>query len=239
MSASSDLISKEFASLFAAVSPSDEERSSADVIGGAADHSRASADTLGGVVSAAGSRNVQNAPSNSGVGSPQSQKTGGSSALSEVTGLAEGLLGPIPSIISDIAGIFGGGGTKAAPVFAKYELPASIDFQGTVDSSRSLDASDTNQFGDPRDLVSISAPLAGGMAGGTFPSAPPTALTAPPAGGGPTTPAQSGHTFNQTFNMQAFDGDGMASMSDQIAASVRRALLTSNALGDVITNDLS
>ncbi len=39
--------------------------------------------------------------------------------------------------------------------------------------------------------------------------------------------------------MQAFDGDGMAAMSDQIAASVRQSLLTSNALSDVITNDLN
>jgi len=31
----------------------------------------------------------------------------------------------------------------------------------------------------------------------------------------------------------------MAGMSDQIAASVRQSLLTSNALSDVITNDLN
>jgi hypothetical protein len=174
---------------------------------------------------------VQNAPSNSGVGSPQSQPSGGSSILSEAAGFAESLLGPIPSIISDIASIFGGGGTKAAPVFPKYELPASIDFQASVNSSGGLDASDTNQYGDPRDLVSASAPLAGGSAADTA-----AAPTAAPAGG---TSTSSGHTFHQTFNMQAFDGDGMAAMSDQIAASVRQSLLTSNSLSDVITNDLN
>ncbi len=115
---------------------------------------RASADDANGVVAGAGgSGNVQNAPSNSGAGSPQSQSGAGTSFLSEAAGLAESLLGPIPSIISDITSIFGGGGTKAAPVFAKYELPASIDFQGAVNSSGGLDASDTNQYGDPRDLV--------------------------------------------------------------------------------------
>jgi hypothetical protein len=220
LSTSSDLISKEFASLFAGVSSSAE--------------SRVSADTLGGVVAGAGgSGNVQNSPSNSGKGSPQSQPSGGSSFLSEAAGLAEGLLGPIPSIISDISSIFGGGGTKAAPVFAKYELPASIAFQGAVSSGGGLDASDTNQYGDPRDLVTASAPLAGGSAADT------AAPTAAPAGGGSASRGTSGHTFNQTFNMQAFDGDGMAGMSDQIAASVRQSLLTSNALSDVITNDLN
>jgi hypothetical protein len=199
-----------------------------------------SADSLGGVVAGAGgSGNVQNAPSNSGVGSPQSQPSGGSSFLSEAAGLAESLLGPIPSIISDITSIFGGGGTKAAPVFAKYELPASIAFQGAVSSDGSLDASDTNQYGDPRDLVAASAPLAGGSAADTATPAPAAAPTAAPAGGGSASRGPSGHTFNQTFNMQAFDGEGMAGMSDQIAASVRQSLLTSNALSDVITNDLN
>jgi hypothetical protein len=192
------------------------------------------------VAGAGGSGNVQNAPSNSGVGSPQSQPSGGTSFLSEAAGLGESLLGPIPSIISDIASIFGGGGTKAAPVFAPYELPASIAFQGAVSSSGSLDASDTNQYGDPRDLVAASAPLAGGSAAGTAAPPPAAAPTAAPAGGGGgTSSAASGHTFNQTFNMQAFDGEGMAGMSDQIAASVRQSLLTSNALSDVITNDLN
>jgi hypothetical protein len=203
-----------------------------------------SADAIGGVVAGAGgSGNVQNAPSNSGVRSPQSQSSGGSSFLSEASGLAESLLGPIPSIISDITSIFGGGGTKAAPVFAKYELPASIAFQGAVSSSGSLDDSDTNQYGDPRDLVTASAPLAGGSAADTAapaPAAAPTAApTAAPAGGGSASGGPSGHTFNQTFNMQAFDGEGIAGMSDQIAASVRQSLLTSNALSDVITNDLN
>jgi hypothetical protein len=199
-----------------------------------------SADSLGGVVaSAGGSGNAQNAPSNSGKGSPQSQPSGGTSFLSEAAGLAESLLGPIPSIISDIASIFGGGGTKAAPVFAKYELPASIAFQGAVSSSGSLDASDTNQYGDPRDLVAASAPLAGASAADIASPAPAAAPTAAPAGGGAASGRPSGHTFHQTFNMQAFDGDSMAGMSDQIAASVRRSLLTSNALSDVITNDLN
>jgi hypothetical protein len=147
--------------------------------------------------------------------------------LSDAEGFAESLLGPIPSIISDIASIFGGGGTKAAPVFPKYELPSSIDFQGSVNSSGGLDASDTNQYGDPRDLVSASDTAA---------PAPVASPTAAPAGGGS---SSGGHTFHQTFNMQAFDGDGMAAMSDQIAASVRQSLLTSNSLSDVITNDLN
>jgi hypothetical protein len=209
------LISKEFSSLFAGIS--------ADAEG------RASADSLSGVVAGA-SNPGQSAHSNSGVGSPQSQHTGGSSILSDVTGFAESLLGPIPSIISDITSIFGGGGTKAAPVFQKYEMPSTIDFQAAVNSSGGLDVSDTNQFGDPRDLVTASAPLAGGS----------VAPSAPPAGGGNAAPAgPSGHTFHQTFNMQAFDGDGMMAMSDQIAASVRQSLLTSNSLSDVITNDLN
>jgi len=211
LSASSDLISKEFSSLFAAFTPADAGRLSADAIGGV-------------VAGVSGSGNVSNAPSNSGAGSPQSQPTGGSSILSDAEGFAESLLGPIPSIISDIASIFGGGGTKSAPVFPKYELPASIDFQGAVNSSGALDAGNTDQYGDARDLVSSPAT-----------PAPVAAPTAAPAGGS----SPGGHTFHQTFNMQAFDGDGMAAMSDQIAASVRQSLLTSNALSDVITNDLN
>ena len=207
---STDLISNEFSSLFAGIS---------------------SADNVSGVIaSASGSGNVQNAPSNSGVGSPQSQSSGGTSFLSEAAGLAESLLGPIPSLISDFSSLFGGG-TKAAPVFAPYELPASINFQGAVNSSGGLDAGDINQYGDPRDLVTAAAPLAGGSV-----SAAPTAA---PAGGGSASSGTTGHTFNQTFHMQAFDGEGMAGMSDQIAASVRQSLLTSNALSDVITNDLN
>jgi hypothetical protein len=221
--ASTDLISQEFSSLFAGISAADSGHSSAD-------------DVSGVVSSAGGSGNVQNSPSNSGVGSPQSQPSGGASFLSEAAGLAESLLGPIPSLISDITGLFGGG-TKSAPVFAPYELPASIAFQGAVNSSGGLDASDTNQYGDPRDLVAAAAPLAGGSAADT--AAPAAAPTAAPAGGGSASSGASGHTFNQTFNMQAFDGAGMAGMSDQIAASVRQSLLTSNALSDVITNDLN
>jgi hypothetical protein len=218
------LISQEFSSLFSGIS--------------AADSGHSSAEDVSGVVSGAGgSGNVQNSPSNSGVGSPQSQPSGSTSFLSEAAGLAEGLLGPIPSIISDITSLFGGG-TKSAPVFAPYELPASIAFQGSVNSSGGLDASDTNQYGDPRDLVAAAAPLAGGSAADTV-AAPAAAPTAAPAGGGSTSSGTSGHTFNQTFNMQAFDGEGMAGMSDQIAASVRQSLLTSNALSDVITNDLN
>lgn len=214
MPSSSDLISNEFSSLFAGIS---------------------SADNVSGVIAGAtGPGNVQNAPSNSGVGSPQSQPSGGTSFLSEAAGLAESLLGPIPSLISDFASLFGSG-TKAAPVFAPYELPASINFQGAVNSSGGLDSSDINQYGDPRDLVTAAAPLAGG----TGVSAPSAAPTAAPAGGGSTTSGATGHTFNQTFHMQAFDGEGMAGMSDQIAASVRQSLLTSNALSDVITNDLN
>lgn len=220
MSASTDLISKEFSSLFAGVSVAHNSPDSPFAGISAADNIRQSANDIGGVVTASGSGNVRNAPSNSGQGSPQSQPTGGSSFLSEAASLAEGLLGPIPSIISDITSIFGGGGKDSAPVFPKFELPASIDFQGAVNSSGGLNASDTNQYGNPRELVAASAP------------APEAAPTAAPAG-------SSGHTFHQTFNMQAFDGDGMAAMSDQIAASVRQSLLTSNALSDVITNDLN
>jgi hypothetical protein len=224
--ASIDLISKEFGSLF--------ERISTSYSG------HASANDIVVVVSGSGSSgNVQNSPSNSGKGSPQSQSGNGTSFLSEASGLAESLLGPIPSIISDITSIFGGGGSKAAPVFARYELPASIDFQGAVNSAGGLDASDINQYGDPRDLVMAAAPLAGGSAADTSAIAPAAGPTAAPAGGGPESSGRSGHTFNQTFNMQAFDGEGMAGMSDQIAASVRRSLLTSNALSDVITNDLN
>ena len=221
MPSSTDLISKEFSSLFAGISTADGSRGSTD-------------DANSIVSSAGGSGNVQNSPSNSGVGSPQSQPSGGTSLLSEATGLAESLLGPIPSIISDITSLFGGG-TKAAPVFARYELPASIDFQGAVNASGGLDASDTNQYGDPRDLVAAAAPLAGGSAADTAAPAPAAAPSAAAAGGGSASSGTSGHTFN----MQAFDGEGMAGMSDQIAASVRQSLLTSNALSDVITNDLN
>jgi hypothetical protein len=213
---STDLISQEFSSLFAGISTAEVGRSSAE-------------DLSGVVAGAAGSGNVQNSPSNSGVGSPQSQPSAGTSFFSEAAGLAESLLGPIPSLISDISGLFGGG-TKAAPVFAPYELPASINFQGTVNPSGGMDVGDTNQYGDPRDLVTSAAPLAGGTA-----AAPPTASVSPTAGPAPTaapagadaaSSATSGHTFNQTFHMQAFDGNGMAAMSDQIAASVRQSLLT-------------
>jgi hypothetical protein len=222
--ASTDLISHEFSSLFAGISGADASRGF-------------TTDANSVVSSASGSGNVQNSPSNSGVGSPQSQPSGGTSFLSEASGLAESLLGPIPSLISDFTSLFGGG-TKSAPVFAPYELPASIAFQGSVNSGGGLDASDTNQYGDPRDLVAAAAPLAGGSASDTV-AAPAPAPTAAPAGGGSASSGTSGHTFNQTFNMQAFDGAGMAGMSDQIAASVRQSLLTSNALSDVITNDLN
>jgi hypothetical protein len=223
---STNLISKEFGSLFDGISTADSGRASGDDIGGV-------------VVGSGSSGNVQSSPSNSGQRSPQSQSGAGTSFLSEAAGLAEGLLGPIPSIISDISSIFGGGGTKSAPVFARYELPASIDFQGAVNSAGSLEASDINQYGDPRDLVTAAAPLAGGSAADMAATPPAAGPTAAPAGGGPESSARSGHTFNQTFNMQAFDGEGMAGMSDQIAASVRQSLLTSNALSDVITNDLN
>ena len=185
-----------------------------------------------------------NAPGNSGQGSPQSAgnnqpaDSGASTAL-HYAELIPGV-GTLIGIGADIASIFGGGGTKAAPVFAKYELPASQSFSEAVDASGDVSTADTNQYGLTQSIAQSVAPNSfqpGAPASSAPASAPPAAApTAAPAGGDT---YNTGHTFHQTFNMQAMDGESMAGMSDQIAASVRQSLLTSNALGDVITNDLN
>ncbi len=162
----------------------------------------------------------------------------GESTVSRVEAIASTVLksgfGMVP-LVSELLGLFGGGGSPAPAPLVKYAMPAAINFEAADSGSGSSNV-DTDQFGMPR------AYNAG--PGGSTPATS-------PAGGTPgSTAAQSNSGGNGssgspapspspqiTVNVQAMDARSFLDRSSDIAAAVRDAMLNLNSINDVV-NDL-
>jgi hypothetical protein len=160
----------------------------------------------------------------------------GSSVPSELESVAAAALGPIPALINAFAGLFEGA-PSAAPLFPKFELPGSINFQAEDNGQGGgLQASDYNQMGQPRAVS--SSPGSSGDSSGSAVAAPAAASSpsVPTAAANPSLPASGGHTFNNSFTIQAMDAQSVMDRSDDIASAVQAALLNSHPLSDTIGN---
>lgn len=150
----------------------------------------------------------------------------GSTIESVATSILTGGFG-IVSLISGLAGLFGGG--KAPQPLQKFEMPAPISFT-SADVGGQLQAADYDQLGMPR-LYDTST--SGGAA------TPASGGSANPASGG--TPAgqsldggQQGHQI--TVNVQAMDAQSFMDYSSQIATAVRSAMLNMSSINDVVNS---
>jgi hypothetical protein len=166
----------------------------------------------------------------------------GKSTASTVESIASTVLksgfGMVP-LVSELLGLFGGGGSTAPAPLVKYAMPAAINFEAADSGSGSSNA-DTDQFGMPR------AYSAGGAGGSTPASASIGATSGTPGNtatqtnnsgkgssgtGAPSAPPQI------TVNVQAMDARSFLDRSTDIAAAVRDAMLNLNSINDVV-NDL-
>src|SRR5471030_2733876 len=117
-------------------------------------------------------------------------------------------------LVSELLGLFGGGGSPAPAPLVKYAMPAAINFEA-ADSGSGTSNADTDQFGMPR------------------------AYSAGWAGASPQASGTSGSTASPqiTVNVQAMDARSFLDRSTDIAAAVRDAMLNLNSINDVV-NDL-
>src|SRR5471030_1997755 len=144
-------------------------------------------------------------------------QTAGQSTASTIESIAGTVLksgfGMVP-LVSELLGLFGGGGSPAPAPLVKYAMPAAINFEA-ADSGSGTSNADTDQFGMPR------AYSAGG------------------AGASPQASGASGSTASPqiTVNVQAMDARSFLDRSTDIAAAVRDAMLNLNSINDVV-NDL-
>lgn len=149
-------------------------------------------------------------------GSPAST---GNSTLSTVESVASTVLksgfGMVP-LVSELLGLFGGGGTPAPAPLVKYAMPAKLDFEA-ADTGSELSSSDYDQFGMPRAYTP-------GTVNG-------------PSGNGSSSGSSAGPAPQITVNVQAMDARSFLDRSSDIAAAVRDAMLNLNSINDVV-NDL-
>jgi hypothetical protein len=160
----------------------------------------------------------------------------GKSTASTIESIAGTVLksgfGMLP-LVSELLGLFGGGGSTAPAPLVKYAMPAAINFEA-ADSGSGTSNADTDQWGMPR------AYSAGGAGPGTQASSP--------ASGAPGSTATQNNNPGKgstgapvspqiTVNVQAMDARSFLDRSHDIAAAVRDAMLNSNSINDVV-NDL-
>jgi len=145
----------------------------------------------------------------------------GSSTLDTVESVATTVFksgfGLVP-LVSELFGLFGGGGSPAPPPLVKYAMPAKLDF-AAAETSSGLSSADYDQFGMARAYTP-------GTATGS------TATSNGVNGSGSTSPAQQ-----ITVNVQAMDARSFLDRSSDIAAAVRDAMLNLSSINDVV-NDL-
>lgn len=163
----------------------------------------------------------------------------GESTVSRVESIASTVLksgfGMVP-LVSELLGLFGGGGSPAPAPLVKYAMPASINFEA-ADSGPGSSNVDTDQFGMPR---AYSAAGPGGSTPANSPAATATGGVAAQSnsggnvGSGSGTPSPSPQI---TVNVQAMDARSFLDRSSDIAAAVRDAMLNLNSINDVV-NDL-
>jgi hypothetical protein len=125
--------------------------------------------------------------------------------------------GMVP-LVSELLGLFGGGGSPAPAPLVKYAMPAAINFEA-ADSGSGTTNADTDQFGMPR------AYSAGGAGAST------------PTNGAASGTSGSTASPQITVNVQAMDARSFLDRSTDIAAAVRDAMLNLNSINDVV-NDL-
>jgi hypothetical protein len=163
----------------------------------------------------------------------------GKSTASTVESIAGTVLksgfGMVP-LVSELLGLFGGGGSTAPAPLVKYAMPAAINFEAADSGSGSSNA-DTDQFGMPR---AYSAGGAGASTQASSPASGTSGSTATPnnnpgkGSSGAGAPAASPQI---TVNVQAMDARSFLDRSTDIAAAVRDAMLNLNSINDVV-NDL-
>ncbi|HWB86041.1 MAG TPA: hypothetical protein VG675_18000 [Bryobacteraceae bacterium] len=122
--------------------------------------------------------------------------------------------GVVP-LISGLLGLFGGGSTEP-PALEKYQMPASIAFQG-ADTGSGIAEADYDQFGMAR---AYGTPAAA-------PAPPSSSTTAGSAAA--TAPASQ---INVT--VQAMDAQSFMDRSQDIARAVRDAMLNLSSINDVV-----
>jgi hypothetical protein len=144
----------------------------------------------------------------------------GKSTLSTIESIASTVLkggfGMVP-LVSELLGLFGGGGSPAPAPLVKYAMPAAINFQA-ADSGSGVTNADSDQWGMPRAYSS-------GAMGGTSPASGATSGKS-----GSAAPPQI------TVNVQAMDARSFLDRSHDIAAAVREAMLNSNSINDVVSD---
>jgi len=164
--------------------------------------------------SASGGGSVAQPASGGGSGAGQASKSGGSTAGTIVKDVLKSGFGLI-SLVTSIAGLFGGDDGSAPPPLVKYALPESREFDA-AETASGFAGVDYGQAGAPRTY-------GGNPSGG----APPT-YGANPSG-------TSQPQVNVT--VQAMDARSFLDRSTDIAAAVREAMLNLNSINDVV-NDL-
>jgi cell pole-organizing protein PopZ len=174
---------------------------------------------------------------------PQTQTSApaaaGNSTLGTVESIASTFLksgfGMVP-MVSELLGLFGGGGSPAPAPLVKYAMPAAINFEA-ADSGSGLSNADSDQWGMPR---AYGAGAAGGSAPASSPATVAPGSTATPNNDGGKSIGGSGAPSASpqiTVNVQAMDARSFLDRSNDIAAAVRDAMLNLNSINDVV-NDL-
>ena len=168
---------------------------------------------------------------------PQQSATSaqGRSTAATVESIASTVLksgfGIVP-LVSELLGLFGGGGSPAPPSLVKYAMPPAIDFEA-AETTSGLSNSDYDQWGMPR---AYSAGAASGNGTASTDAARSGAASGVPSTAG--AKGSSGSPAPQiTVNVQAMDARSFLDRSNDIAAAVRDAMLNLNAINDVV-NDL-
>jgi hypothetical protein len=161
-------------------------------------------------------------------------QTAGKSTASTIESIAGSVLkggfGVVP-LVSELLGLFGGGGSPAPAPLVKYAMPAAINFQAADSGSGSGNA-DSDQWGMPR------AYSAGAMGGSSAASGTPASAATQNNNGGKGSSGSGAPSAPQiTVNVQAMDARSFLDRSHDIAAAVRDAMLNSNSINDVV-NDL-
>jgi hypothetical protein len=135
--------------------------------------------------------------------------TSGSSTASTIGNTLESVFGlGLSPLISGLVSLFGGGGSSQPTPLVPFVAPASVHANAGISSASSgAFTVDTADGGLPRPV--------------------------PSTGSGPASPSSSS-TTQITVQVQALDSQSFLDHSDDIAAAVRQAMLTSTTLNDVI-----
>lgn len=162
----------------------------------------------------------------------------GESTLSKVGSAASSVFEkafPLVSLVSELVGLFGGGGSPAPAPLVKYAMPAKIDFEA-ADTSSGLSNSDYDQWGMPRVYTPRTA-TASDATSNSSNGANSGSNTGSSGSNSGSSGSNGGQAPQITVNVQAMDARSFLDRSSDIAAAVRDAMLNLNSINDVV-NDL-